>query len=233
MSLTHWPGRIVSVLFVGGCTLRCVHCPSPHLVGWNVEKGVIPLDSVLDAIYRRRRWIDGVVVKGGEPLAHAETPGLLELLKDFGLAVRVDTNGTRPRALERVIEERLVDYVALELKAPLGELYRQVAGPGAKLSAIYETVEILLSGRVDYEFRAAVYEEHHQPEDVLSMARTIRGARRFVLRSVPGLGPSRSCLRDLARQAARYVEACHVDGRPGDGDVRLPSPAEASERKGA
>jgi pyruvate formate lyase activating enzyme len=206
------------VIYVGGCSLRCGRCPSPHLVGWEREKGAIPLDAVLDAIYRRRRWIEGVVVKGGEPLAHPELPDLLELLRDFGLLIRVETNGTRPDDLESLIRRELVDFVALDLKSPLDDRYHDIAGVPVDLGAIFDSIEILLSGRVEHEFRTAVYDDRLSEEDVLAIARTIRGADRFVLRAVPGRGPGRGRLRRLANRAGRHVKACHVDGRPQDRD---------------
>ena len=212
MSLTHWAGRIASVVYVGGCTLRCGRCSAPHLVGWGGEKGTIPLDSVLDAIYRRRRWVEAVVVKGGEPLAHRDLPDFLDLLKDFGLLVRLDTNGTRPEPLGALLSRGVVDYVSMDLKAPLTELYHQVAGETVDLQAIYDSVETLLSGEVDYEFTTAVHEDLLTEEDVLKIARTIRGARRYVLRSPRGRGPSRDRLRALARKAARHVRSCLVTG---------------------
>jgi pyruvate formate lyase activating enzyme len=229
MSLTHWTGRLSSVVFLGGCTLRCGTCPAPHLVPFGAEKGGIPVDSVLDAIYRRRRWIEGVVVKGGEPFAHADFPSLLGLLKDFGLEIRVDTNGTRPAELDASVTAGLVDFVALDLKAPLTERYERVAGTPVDLEDLFHSIEILLSGRVDHEFRTAVYDRLHSEEDILAIARTIRGARRYVLRAVPGLGPSRGRLRRLARKAGRFVQACHVDGRPQDRETLLAVHAESDE----
>ena len=225
-SLTHWDGRIVAVLFVGGCNLRCKGCPSPHLIGAGAlgagvlgtgwERGEIPMDSVLDSIYRRRRWIDGVVIKGGEPLLNREVPELLELLRDFGLELRIDTNGTCPEALSEVIRRDLVDFVSMEVKAPLTDLYHRVAGTTVDLGAIFDSIGILLSGVVDYEFRTVVYDDLLTKDDVLAIARTLKGARRYVLRAVSGKGPSRTNLRSLAKIAGRHVDGCHVDGRPQD-----------------
>ena len=229
-SLTHWSGRIVSVLFLGGCNLRCGNCPAPHLIPTGGERGTIPLDSVLDAVYRRRRWIDGVVIKGGEPLMHPELPELLELLKDFGLSIRVDTNGTRPEALERLVAARLVDFVSMEVKAPLGDLYHRVAGVQVDLEGVFRSIGVLLSGEVDYEFRTVVYDELLSEEDVVGIARTLRGAKRYVLRTVKGHGPSRAQLRRIARRAAEHVEACHVDGRPQDRDRLFAVHADGDER---
>ncbi len=229
-SLTHWAGRVVSVVYVGGCNLRCPHCPSPHLVGQGREKGAIPLDSVLDAIYRRRRWIDGVVIKGGEPLLSPEVLELLELLRDFGLEIRIDTNGTCPDALDKVISRDLVDFVSMEIKAPLTETYARVAGGPVDLGRIFRSIGILLSGEVEYEFRTVMYEDLLTTDDVLAIARTIKGARRYVLRAVPGLGPNRASLRSLARRAGRHVGACHVDGRPQDRETVFTVFADGDER---
>ncbi len=211
-SLTHWPGRIAAVVFVGGCPLHCPHCPAPHLRGASEEAGEIPRDAVLDTLYRRRRWVEGVVVKGGEPFAVPGLRELLELLKDFSLPVRVDTPGLHPEAMVDGLRRGLVDTVAVEIKAPLTEAYRKAAGGDVDLGALFATTEILLSGGWDHEFRTAVYGDLLTEEDILSIARTIRGARRYVLRSVPGRGPGRAALRRIARRAGRYVRACHLDG---------------------
>jgi pyruvate formate lyase activating enzyme len=189
-------------------------------VGWGEGKGSIPLDSVLDTIYRRRRWVEAVVLKGGEPLAHPELPDFLELLKDFGLLVRVDTNGTRPDALENLIRREVVDYVALEIKGPLSPAYARTAGTAVDLAALYRSIEILLSGESEYEFTTAVRDDLLTAEDVLSVARTIQGAERYVLRPVAGRGPSRNQLRALARRAGRYVRSCHVAGSAPERDTR-------------
>lgn len=232
-SLTHWDGRIVAVVFVGGCNLRCGGCPSPHLIGDGREQGEIPLDSVLDAIYRRRRWIDGVVIKGGEPLLNPEILELLELLRDFGLEIRIDTNGTCPEALSEVIRRDLVDFVSMEVKAPLTERYHEVTGTTVDLGAIFDSIGILLSGEVDYEFRTVVYEGRLSSDEVLAIARTLTGARRYVLRAVKDKGPSRAELRSLARVAGRHVAGCHVDGRPQDRETPLALFADGDERMNA
>jgi pyruvate formate lyase activating enzyme len=212
-SLTHWPGRMAAVVFLGGCSFKCPTCPVPHLVGWGRTQGTIPLDSVLDALYRRRRWIEGVVVKGGEPFAHPEIGGLLTLLLDLGFPVRVDSNGSRPAELEAAIDAGLLDCVTVELKAPLDGRYQRAAGVPVDLASLYRSIEVLLSGRVEYEFRTAVRDGVLGEADVLAIARTIRGARRFVLRDVPGRGPGRAALGRLARLAECHVQSCVVEGR--------------------
>lgn len=207
-SLSHWPGRVVAVVFTGGCTLRCPDCPVPHLIGWGREDGAIPFDAVLDALYRRRRWLDGVVVKGGEPFARPELPGLLELLADLGFPVRVDSNGTRPAEMGAAIATGLVDCVTVDLKAPLDGRYLAAAGVDPPLRDLFLSIETLLAGEVDYEFRTAVRDGAEA--ETLAIARTIRGARRFALRTARGAGGG-GLLR-LAREVARYVDEVRVEG---------------------
>jgi hypothetical protein len=121
----------------------------------------------------------------------------------------------------------------MEIKAPFDDLYTRAAGVSVDLRAIYRSVEILLTGDVDYEFRVAVYDDLLGEEDVVSIARTLRGARKLVLRAPPGRGPSRAELRRLARRVIPLVASCHVDGRPADGETAPAVLLEADERNGA
>ncbi|MCU0724803.1 MAG: anaerobic ribonucleoside-triphosphate reductase activating protein [Planctomycetes bacterium] len=219
-SLTHWPGRLSSVVFLGGCTLRCPTCPVPHLIGWGREQGAIPFDSILDALYRRRRWIEGVVVKGGEPFAHPDLPELLGLLADLGFPVRVDSNGTRPAEMEAAIAAQLVDCVTVDLKAPLDGRYLRAAGADVALRDLFRSIEALLAGDVDYEFRTAVRAGGPAEADVLAIARTIRGARRWVLRAAGGRDSGVTGLTRLAREAGRFVREVRVEGRGMIGSFR-------------
>jgi pyruvate-formate lyase-activating enzyme len=114
----------------------------------------------------------------------------------------------------------IVDSIAMEVRAPLTERYHEVAGTRVDLAAVFSSIEILLSGEVEHEFRTAVDNEVLTEEDVLSIARTIRGADRYVLRSTRDRGPSRARLRRLAARAGRHVRLCHVDGRPPDREPR-------------
>ncbi len=223
---------MTAVLFLGGCNLRCPACPVPHLIGRGRAQGSIPFDSILDGIYRRRRWLDGVVVKGGEPFSLPDLPGLLEILKDFGLGVRIDSNGTCPDALRSAVRAGLVDYVSVDLKAPLDERYHRVAGARVDLGSLYRTIEFLLSGEVEYEFRTAVREDGPTESDVLSIARTIRGARKYDLRAAPVRGPSRGALLRLARLVGPHVRCCTVHGRAEEVSAPPAIAVRRIERKG-
>ncbi len=223
-SLAHWDGRVVAVVFLQGCNFACPSCPVPNLVprapgaegdGKATRAGRIPLDSVLDAVFSRRHLLDGVVVTGGEPTLHESLPELLEVLRHLGLPIRLHTNGTRPRALERVVRAGLAESVALTLRGPLTALYPVATGVEADLGEIFGSVELLLREPGDHEFRLVVDPWLLTREDVARAARTVAGARRLVLCPVRPEVPGLRALRALARLAGRHVEHCTVAGEPG------------------
>lgn len=116
VSLIDYPGRLASVLFLAGCNMRCHYCHNRHI--WDASQNKISFNTVLAALRQRRYWIDAVVVSGGEPTVYPELVTLLRALKDLGVQVKLDTNGTRPLVIKRLISMGLVDYLALDLKAP-------------------------------------------------------------------------------------------------------------------
>ena len=225
-SLTHWEGRVAAVVYLQGCNLACPSCPVPHLVprsgagpGGGEEEGasggLIPVEGVLDAVFSRRQLLDGVVIAGGEPTLHWTLPDLLEILRSFGLETRVHTNGTRPRALRRLLEAGLADSVALTLRAPLGPLYAVAAGKDVDLGGIYRSVELLLGDPGEHEFRVAVDPRLLTRGDLQRLGRTVSGARRVVLEpAAPGL-PNGRTLRGLARLLGPFARSVTVAGAPG------------------
>ena len=227
-SLVHWEGRVAAVVFLQGCNLACPACPVPHLVpradredeagagGRGLHRGgLIPAEGVLDAVFSRRAMLDGVVVAGGEPLLHDTLPDLLEILRSFGLETRVHTNGTRPRALRRLLEADLADSVALTLRAPLNALYSVAAGAELDLGGFWRSAELLLGDPGDHEFRLRVDPRLVTGDDLLRLGRTVAGARKLVLEAAaPGV-PGGRVLGGLARMLGPCARSVTVAGRPG------------------
>jgi pyruvate formate lyase activating enzyme len=209
LSLTAWEGRLAAVLYLPGCNLDCPDCPVPYLKPVRSAGESISLDAVLDAIYVRRHWLEGIVVRGGEPLLHFGLIELLHTLSEFGLRVKLVTNGTRPDRLRHVVSRKLVELVALHLKAPLNEKYEAVCGGPVDLAAVYESIELLLGGEVPYEFRVEYDARLLEVRDVLALVRTLSGARRLVLSGSAG---DRDALRRIAAAAGRHVRTCVVEG---------------------
>ena len=182
-SLVDYPGKTCAILFTRGCNMRCPYCHNPELVWPEQYAPEIAVDEVLSFLETRRGLLDAVTVTGGEPCLHSDLPKLLEQLKRMGFAVKLDSNGSFPGVLRKVIADELVDYVAMDIKAPL-EKYAQVSGVALDVEPIKESIALLLEGRVEYEFRTTVDRDLLDEEDLLSIGKAIRGARKYYLQKL-------------------------------------------------
>ncbi len=178
LSLIDYPGRVACTLFTFGCNFRCPYCHNPELV---IDDGapLIPESDVLRFLEVRKRFLDGVCITGGEPTLHNDLPNFIKRVKDLGYSVKLDTNGTSPETLRRLIGGRLVDYIAMDVKAPL-EKYESVVRVTVDGSRIAESVEII-KAFPEHEFRTTVVPELLTREDILAIARWLKGARRFFI----------------------------------------------------
>ncbi|NLE36139.1 MAG: anaerobic ribonucleoside-triphosphate reductase activating protein [Bacteroidales bacterium] len=168
-SLIDWEGKVVSVIFTQGCNFRCGYCHNPSLVLPDLirKTGEISVEDVFTALDERKGWIDGVVVTGGEPTIHADLPGFLARLKAMGLLIKLDTNGTNPAMLKYLTGNRLVDFVAMDIKTVIEDhMYSEITGcPGKGItSLIRESVEVLRSSGTAYQFRTTVIPGFHTDE---------------------------------------------------------------------
>lgn len=134
LSLAAWEGRVAAVVRLQGCNFACPACPVPHLIpratnpSHGPERGTIPVESVLQSVHQRRRWLDAVVIGGGEPTLHEGLPALAELFHEFGLRVRVQTNGTDPDMLKRLLDSGAVTSLSMTVRAPLDPTYAKAVG---------------------------------------------------------------------------------------------------------
>ncbi|MCW4019963.1 MAG: anaerobic ribonucleoside-triphosphate reductase activating protein [Candidatus Bathyarchaeota archaeon] len=184
LSLVDWDGKLSSVIFLPRCNFRCPFCHNYALVLHPDEEETIPLGRVEKYLKRQKDWLDGVCVTGGEPTVHADLPEFCSKLKGLGLAVKLDTNGANPLMLKCLIEEGLVDYVAVDVKAPLTvEKYSRAIGVDSKnfLGKVKETVGMLLNSGMEYEFRTTVVPTLHDAKDIEEISRDIKGCKRYIL----------------------------------------------------
>jgi pyruvate formate lyase activating enzyme len=214
MSLTAWEGRVAAVVSIQGCNFACPACPTPHLVPLKPELGTIPVESVLEAVYQRRRWLDGVVISGGEPTLFDGLPELVRLLHEFDLRVRLATNGSNPDALRRLLGAGEVASVSMTVRAPLEPVYSVAVGTKARLAAIYQSIELLLATPGEHEFRVPWLPGVVEAEQMEAVVRMLAGARRVVLAPGPEGRPGARALRRVARSVGGFVESCVVAGRP-------------------
>ena len=194
-SFSDWPGKVVSVLFLPSCNLSCPFCHNHELVRRPEAYDDFPWEIILASLRKRKGWIDGVCLTGGEPTLH---PWLLPLIQELKsnrnltssgepLAIKLDTNGTHPEILESLLRQGLLDYVAMDLKAPLeADRYSALTGVSfsdERMERVRASVRLLLRGNVDYEFRTTVVPCLLEEEEIYAIARRIRGAARYTLQN--------------------------------------------------
>ena len=222
-TLIDWPGRLAAVVFLPQCNLQCPFCHAGTLL--ESPRETIPIEAVLGHLAARRGWIDGVVICGGEPTVW---PGLAALCRKFrgeGLAIKLDTNGTQPDRLAELLRERLVDAVAMDVKAPLDERYHEAAGWQVDLEAVNRSIDLLMSSDIEYEFRTTVCPALLDEPEIRAMGERIAGARRWVLQRFEPANALDHALREvqpydqmkmemLADIGRLYVARCLIRGQP-------------------
>lgn len=174
-SLTDYPEKIAAVLFTPGCNLRCPFCHNWRIVV-DPKPPFLNEENTFRILEDRKRFVDAVVVTGGEPTLHKELPKFLKKLKEKGFTVKLDTNGFYPQVLEECLAH--VDYVALDVKTSL-EKYIRLGAKDTK--DLLHTIDILKSGKVDYEFRTTVVPDFVDAEDIPRIGEIVKGAKTLAL----------------------------------------------------
>ncbi len=180
MSLVDWDGMVATTLYVSGCNFRCPYCHNSGLVLVPDQYETIPVREVLDYVKEHNDFLDGAVITGGEPCFRRELPELAELLQAAGVRVKVDTNGSFPDMLESLIKRELVDYVAMDIKAPWDK-YSMVAGSLVNITHIKDSIDLVRKSGIPHEFRTTLAGSLLEPHDVLGIGRMIEGASLYVL----------------------------------------------------
>ena len=183
-SFVDWPGKVCSVVFLPHCNFRCPYCHNHALVFHPETFLSIPLKDVLGRLDSLRDWIDGVCVTGGEPTLNSHLPDLIRRIRQHGFPVKLDTNGSNPRMLKRLMDAGEIDAVSMDVKAPLDSFsYRRIAGCAIDLNLILESIELLKEGRIEYTFRMTVVPGLHREEDVKRLGNQLRVGRRLILQN--------------------------------------------------
>lgn len=172
-SLLDFPEKIAAIVFTMGCNFRCGYCHNPELIN-----GEAKIEEVFEFLKTRQGKLDGIVITGGEPCLQKDLPEFIKQVKELGFAVKLDTNGSFPEMLEKVLPD--LDYVAMDIKAPL-EKYSQIVNVDVDTSKILKSIEVLKNGGVDYEFRTTVVKSQLSLEDFEKIGQLIQGAPRYYL----------------------------------------------------
>ena len=177
-----YPGEIASMIFLPGCNFRCSFCFNPELVLESDKVEDVDEKEVFDFLEKQRKWIDGVVISGGEPTLHKDLPELIRKIKKMGLLVRIYTNGTNPEMLKKLLDEKLIDSIAMDIKAPLNEeSYERITCTKGLVEKVKKSVSLIMNSGLEYEFRTTAVPNVHHEKDVEEIAKHIKGANLFVL----------------------------------------------------
>ncbi|MGC8547988.1 MAG: anaerobic ribonucleoside-triphosphate reductase activating protein [Candidatus Micrarchaeia archaeon] len=182
VSLIDYPGKVASVVFTVGCNFRCWFCQNADLVFKNYDKlAIYTQNEIMKKIEEAKSVIDGVAITGGEPTVQKDLPEFAKGVKDLGLLVKLDTNGTNPGMLESMISSGLVDYVAMDVKAPFEKYYEAIGiGEQALLENVKKSISILLNSNIDYEFRTTAL-PNFTADDFVEIAKQVKGAKLYSL----------------------------------------------------
>ncbi len=184
-SVIEWPGKVVSVAYTGGCNFRCPYCQNSDLVLRPDEVPTIEGEAVIEYLVSRRKWIDGLVITGGEPtLHHPSLFNFLKTVKEEGFDVGVETNGSNPEVLKELLEDEVVDYVGLDIKAPF-EPEKYEKSIGVRIEGITEDVQecmnLVREHEIDYEYRTTVVPDILSPEDFEEIGKKIDEDEKYYL----------------------------------------------------
>jgi pyruvate formate lyase activating enzyme len=190
VTLVDYPGKLACTVFITGCNFRCPFCYSKELVLPERIKDhpQILEESFFDFLKERKGFLEGCVLCGGEPtVCGDELVEFARKIKDLGFFVKLDTNGTNPEVIKKMIEEKVVDYIAMDIKAPLEkEKYNLASGSQIDLEKIKESISLIKNSNIDYEFRTTVVPGIHSREDIIQMANDIAPAKKYFLQNFRG-----------------------------------------------
>ena len=178
-SLIDYPDKISSIFFTQGCNFRCPYCHNPGLIP-KVSQHIIDPDQVFSFLEERKGKLDAVVITGGEPTIQGDLIEFLRRIKDMGYLVKLDTNGSNPEVIKKVIELEIVDYLAMDIKAPLAK-YQEITYSKINPNKIKQSVESIINSGLKSEFRTTVVKSQLIKSDIIKIGKLIKGAELYIL----------------------------------------------------
>ena len=181
-SMIDYEGNLAAIIFTQGCNFRCPYCHNPELVNPEKYQTPIPVDDVFSFLKKRIGKLDAVVITGGEPTLHLDLHKFISKIKGLGFLVKLDTNGTHPDLLEHLLNENLVDYLAMDIKAPLSK-YSNVTNCAVDVEKVKKSIEIIKNSGIDYEFRSTLVDELLTEEEVLDISEFLGKKTKYFLQN--------------------------------------------------
>ena len=220
MTLLDFPGHVACTIFLGQCDFRCPFCHNFELVDGTAQE-IMTEEELFAFLEKRKGILEGVAITGGEPCLHKDLPAFLQKIKTLGYPVKLDTNGNHPSILKEVLDNRLADYVAMDIKNSPEKYAATIGLPAFDLTKVRESIRLIMENAPDYEFRTTVVKELHEKADFEKIGEMIKGAKRYFLQcftdrdTVPYgnlSAPSKEDLEAFRDIAAGYVQDAQIRG---------------------
>lgn len=223
-TLLDYPGRVAATVFTGGCNFRCPFCHNAGLVLSPLMQENYTIDEVLAFLKKRKRVLSGVCITGGEPTIQQDLPDFLKQIKELGFAIKLDTNGSHPKVLKELLDRKLIDAVAMDIKNSPDAYAHTIGVEAVDLYPIRESVILLKSAPVELEFRTTVVRELHTLENLQKICEWIEGSPNYFLQmfedsgellaqaTKPGIvyhGYTESEMKEIVRQLNEYPPMQH------------------------
>ncbi len=219
-SLIDYPGKIATIIFTQGCHFRCHYCHNPELVEPHLFYDPIPEEEIFGFLAKRIGKLDAVTITGGEPTIYPDLPSFMKRIKEMGFLIKLDTNGSNPERLEEIIRNKLVDYLAMDIKTPLLK-YQEVINGAFNAEKIKKSIALLMNSDISYEFRTTIVKSLLSPNDILEIGELIKGTPLYALqkfRPTKALNPlflaeetySDDEFEEMRRKLLKFVKRCIV-----------------------
>lgn len=207
LTLLDYPEKVACVLYTPSCNFMCPYCHNWETL---IEERLSPLnfEDILSFLRKRLGVLDGVVISGGEPTLMDDLPEKIKKIKELGYLVKLDTNGSNPEMLKELIEQNLIDYVAMDIKHSFTKYYDVIVNKNINLDDIKESMEILMKNKIDYEFRITLIKEYHDIDSIYEIGKMLEGSKKLFLQQYKlSDGVRDKSLHEVDEETAnKYVE---------------------------
>ena len=207
LTLLDYPEKVACVLYTPTCNFMCPYCHNWETL---IEEHLSPLsfDDILSFLKKRQGIMDGVVISGGEPTLMDDLPEKIKKIKELGYLVKLDTNGSNPEMLKELINNQLIDYVAMDIKHSFSKYYDVIVNKNINLDDLKESIEILMENKIDFEFRITLIEEYHDVESIYEIGKLLEGSKKLFLQQYKlSDGVRDKSLHPVSEEVAnKYVE---------------------------
>jgi pyruvate formate lyase activating enzyme len=182
-TLLDYPKHLAATIFLGGCDFRCPFCHNASLVLTPLHQPIISEEDVISFLKKRSNILEGVCITGGEPTLHNELPLFIEKIKNLGLKVKLDTNGNNPNMLQKLLDLKLLDYIAMDIKNSREKYTETIGLSGFTITNVDDSIQLIKSCGIDYEFRTTAVKEFHEINDFIEIGKWIHEAKLYYIQS--------------------------------------------------